>query len=372
MRHERTAAPSIMTVQQPQTPCSQPTWVPVAPSEWRRKSLSSMRGSASAETLRPLSVSPILALVADSRGASLRLRDHDGREAAQDIAPHAGRGMQVLVALELPGEPLRSHPSTPPLPAMRRTTGVPAMPPTPSRTASWPSIDGRDRDDGEIAVPARHLAERRRRLTMHREAHGGDQFIRLARGGQHVALEFAAPPACGCPVGRAQHHLAFQQRKRQRHFRPRIGMRDRAANRALVAGLEVADERQRRSQQRKLLRQARARPSAGSASPRRRPRPCRRASRIASSSAMRVMSTSTAGSTSRRLSIASSDCPPASTRASSPCSASTATASSTVSGTHIVERTRLHRRRLARPGRLASGLPSAHECGAASPAAARP
>ena len=31
VRHERTAAPSISTVQQPQTPCSQPTWVPVAP-----------------------------------------------------------------------------------------------------------------------------------------------------------------------------------------------------------------------------------------------------------------------------------------------------------------------------------------------------
>ena len=31
-------------MQQPQTPCSQPTWVPVAPSEWRRKSESSVRG----------------------------------------------------------------------------------------------------------------------------------------------------------------------------------------------------------------------------------------------------------------------------------------------------------------------------------------
>ncbi len=28
-RHERTASPSSSTVQAPQTPCSQPTWVPV-------------------------------------------------------------------------------------------------------------------------------------------------------------------------------------------------------------------------------------------------------------------------------------------------------------------------------------------------------
>ena len=50
------ARPSICTVQAPQTPCSQPTCVPVAPSTWRRKSLSSMRGSAWPETVRPLSV----------------------------------------------------------------------------------------------------------------------------------------------------------------------------------------------------------------------------------------------------------------------------------------------------------------------------
>src|SRR4029077_4437857 len=56
VRHERTAVPSIRTVQQPQTPCSHPTCVPVAPSTWRRKSLSSMRGSACPEVLRPLSV----------------------------------------------------------------------------------------------------------------------------------------------------------------------------------------------------------------------------------------------------------------------------------------------------------------------------
>jgi hypothetical protein len=39
VRQARCATPSICTVQAPHTPCSQPTWVPVAPSSWRRKSL---------------------------------------------------------------------------------------------------------------------------------------------------------------------------------------------------------------------------------------------------------------------------------------------------------------------------------------------
>ena len=37
-----------LNVQAPQTPCSQPTWVPVRPASWRMKSESSRRGSTSA------------------------------------------------------------------------------------------------------------------------------------------------------------------------------------------------------------------------------------------------------------------------------------------------------------------------------------
>ena len=43
---DRATRPSMRTVQAPQTPCSQPTCVPVSPSVWRRKSDSSVRGSA--------------------------------------------------------------------------------------------------------------------------------------------------------------------------------------------------------------------------------------------------------------------------------------------------------------------------------------
>ena len=47
IRHERTGSPSSCTVHAPQTPCSQPTFVPVSP--WSRmKSDSRVRGSTSA------------------------------------------------------------------------------------------------------------------------------------------------------------------------------------------------------------------------------------------------------------------------------------------------------------------------------------
>ena len=52
MRHDSAGRPSTSTVQAPQTPCSQPTCVPVRPSSWRRKSESSVRGSASATQRR--------------------------------------------------------------------------------------------------------------------------------------------------------------------------------------------------------------------------------------------------------------------------------------------------------------------------------
>ena len=45
IRQERTDSPSMRIVQAPHIPCSQPTWVPVSSRSWRRKSLSSKRGS---------------------------------------------------------------------------------------------------------------------------------------------------------------------------------------------------------------------------------------------------------------------------------------------------------------------------------------
>src|SRR6185369_3715968 len=56
MRHARALDPFTSTVHAPHTPCSQPTWVPVRPSSWRRKSLSNRRGSTARWYARPLTV----------------------------------------------------------------------------------------------------------------------------------------------------------------------------------------------------------------------------------------------------------------------------------------------------------------------------
>ena len=73
------------------------------------------------------------ALISCSRGALRRLLHDDRGQAAQQIATHARGGMDVLVALELPGQPVNgSRKAVPPLPRMRRTAGRSAMPRDPN------------------------------------------------------------------------------------------------------------------------------------------------------------------------------------------------------------------------------------------------
>src|SRR4051812_883369 len=56
IRHDRIASPSMITVQVPQTPCSQPIWVPVWPQSSRMASTSVLRGSTRMAWSRPLIV----------------------------------------------------------------------------------------------------------------------------------------------------------------------------------------------------------------------------------------------------------------------------------------------------------------------------
>ena len=157
-------------------PCSQPTWVPVAPSAWRRKSDSSMRGSASAASLRPLSVSVTRAFRFGSRGASSGLRDHVRAEIAEQVAPQRRarradpRSLRALPPMSRDA-PRRASPS------IRRTIGRPAMPPTPSRTAPPCRRPPRPR-----RWRSRHgAAPLRRRPTpcpVDRKAHRDDQLVR--------------------------------------------------------------------------------------------------------------------------------------------------------------------------------------------------
>ena len=60
IRHERTGSPSTSTVHAPQTPCSQPTCVPVSPRSWRSASDSSRRTGTVASRGTPFTVTVIV------------------------------------------------------------------------------------------------------------------------------------------------------------------------------------------------------------------------------------------------------------------------------------------------------------------------
>src|SRR5262249_44645553 len=116
------------------------------------------------------------------------------------------------------------------------------MPPTPSRTAFLFSA---------IAATATMAKSPCRRATSRkatpapfadRKTHRHDQFIAGARGGQHVFVKFLCREHALTAFG-FEHNLTAEQRQRQRQLRARIGMGDRAAHRAFVAGLEMPDMR---------------------------------------------------------------------------------------------------------------------------------
>ena len=75
IRHERTGRPSTSTVHAPQTPCSQPTWVPVRPQSWRSASESSRRAGTRTAWVAPFTCrttscrSSLIGLTAASRAA---------------------------------------------------------------------------------------------------------------------------------------------------------------------------------------------------------------------------------------------------------------------------------------------------------------
>src|SRR4051812_28391228 len=96
IRQERTASPSTSTVQAPQTPCSQPMWVPVRRSSWRRQSASVRRGSTF--TLTGLPLTSNLVILPRHRGFECALGERAGERTAI-----GGAGVDVLLRLDLGG-----------------------------------------------------------------------------------------------------------------------------------------------------------------------------------------------------------------------------------------------------------------------------
>src|SRR5699024_11433278 len=109
IRQLRLARPSTSTVQAPHTPCSHPTWVPVAPSSCRRKSHNWVRGSA-----YPLRSRPFRVRVTRMRWSALACMsdllvtwltgDQLPAELTDQLAAIGRRGMGVIFCTQRPGK----------------------------------------------------------------------------------------------------------------------------------------------------------------------------------------------------------------------------------------------------------------------------
>src|SRR5688500_2792563 len=92
----------MRTVHAPQTPCSQPTCVPVAPSSPRRNSLSSIFVSASPSVNLPFKIIEIRWRVRLGSSAIEHLLDNSFPNSTDDLAAIARSGVDVVRAAQLP------------------------------------------------------------------------------------------------------------------------------------------------------------------------------------------------------------------------------------------------------------------------------
>ena len=116
MRHERTGSPSISTVQAPQTPCSQPTWVPVCPQSSRMASASVRRGSTAIACARPLMMKRDIALLAHAACSLARnaARMRCGVAGISSISTPNGDSASLMALITAAGGPM-APPSPRPL-----------------------------------------------------------------------------------------------------------------------------------------------------------------------------------------------------------------------------------------------------------------
>ena len=221
-RQLRALRPSTSTVQAPQTPCSQPTWVPVSPRSSRRKSASERRASTSRSTAAPLTVSRTRSALGRRR-AGRHAREAPDRRAQRvlgqhggEVAPVLGRGVDVVGRIAVaaarrrprgPASPRRAAPPPASASAARRRTGRSA-----DAEAHHARVTARARR-ARPPTPASAKSPGRRAISTKPQPRGAagtrtsvEQLVGRERGGEQAAEEVGGRDpahARAAPAGRA-------------------------------------------------------------------------------------------------------------------------------------------------------------------------
>ena len=243
-------------VQAPQTPCSQPTCVPVSPRRCRRKSVSSSRGSTASRTTRPLTVSSIsitrpCSIARARRALPVRARRYRAlawmepggstSDAASDPASAAAsaprRADEQPLDLAQPESAGRSP--------RRRRPDASTTVPLASRRSTTATIDCAKSPRAE-----RELLERARLARRGERPDGLDDELARSRGRREVRDEELLGRDLAPAARAVDHDRSAERDEAERQLRRAVRVGDRAADRPAVPRHEVADERQRLAHQR--------------------------------------------------------------------------------------------------------------------------
>ena len=288
IRHERTGSPSSWTVHAPQTPCSQPTLVPVRPVVADEVARAACAARPRPRARAPLSCGPharpawtsarrVSSATSARRCGSLDRRGGErGRPRARAPSTALGHGARRCA----PVRASRRRPAPRPRTTAARLEQSPCVRRVLGAGRGAPPARGRD------AITMQQLAgPERRRVSRCSEERVG------AGGSGGTAISTSSTPRSSWRASSAS--------SAQRQFGARVGVRDRAADRAARAGRGVADVPHGLGEQRPVVRRraasARARPGARS----RRSAASPSVRRITPRPAIRLMSTSRAGRATR-------------------------------------------------------------------------
>ena len=263
IRQDRTGSPSSSTVQAPQTPCSQPTWVPVRPRSWRRKSHRVRRAddpagrSDAVDRQRHVVRRFGRHAAARSPGGRDRLPGRPYRQDTGQMSAVVGGGVQVGdCGSTAPRACVRGVRGSARQASVRSSTsGMSATDRYPQRSlrsAPWPVEfgDGGDPAQRVIAVPAGDLDERgtgagrQGREVRARPPARPHEARRVSGPRKKSAAAIVRVPPAGPRGDRAP-----ADRQHRRQLAGRIGVRQRTDAGAAVADGRVGHQPQRLPQQ---------------------------------------------------------------------------------------------------------------------------